>query len=646
MASSGSAQTLYSTDFIVQFLDRLGRPATTAEIRAALSENRIEIKNNSLNWALTNLNTSGRIRRVARGIYEAASPQGLNAHAELTNISTVQELGDWLDGKPAVFAQVIAARFALRVMPLATTVLKLQDIAYLERLIVIQSAFRSSFVSWAARRYFAPNIRRLAEQAGAAVALYARETADAALDAIAHSVMASGSEDDAIESATSGSAYAVYAAEAADAVDAAIDMWRSIDSDAKWLVANGPVEDAPQISARLASRPLWLDDVRGNVKYNVNFPPWARAEWDAFKRTPDLKQIGFDLWIRWYEARLVGAGASGFNPLLKGEANDRLDVRVATQPNVFWDRPPSIVNGEIRSWFYDVAPEPSPGPGPQYLLRNGRLSEEPSWPTEEEVAHQSNLHGRLRMDASKLADSLQRVANRYPELASAAQEYVELLKREIDQIDVTGVWCVGGAIAAFGRSYSEQNVARTLAEPLEPQLEAQLQSVIRQHGAFVMGFEEARALVQRADEFAVDVTRLREINEPGTILLRELTENRDLVDERTHALHKPVRDSVIEFGWAGSRVGYSAYLIVRNGVRAMIKFSVGDSPNTGAILGLLTGGSVMAGDPNAEFIRAAVPVLQQHGSQLLAFFNHSPEMRAYVEWALRILDVDRRSNKS
>jgi hypothetical protein len=28
-------------------------------------------------------------------------------------------------------------------------------------------------------------------------------------------------------------------------------------------------------------------------------------------------------------------------------------------------------------------------------------------------------------------------------------------------------------------------------------------------------------------------------------------------------------------------------------------------------------------------------------SQLLAFFNHSPEMRAYVEWALKILDADR-----
>jgi hypothetical protein len=124
------------------------------------------------------------------------------------------------------------------------------------------------------------------------------------------------------------------------------------------------------------------------------------------------------------------------------------------------------------------------------------------------------------------------------------------------------------------------------------------------------------------------------------VLLNELTNNLDLVDERTRDLHRPIRDSAVEFGWATSRVGYSAYLIVRNGVRAMIKYTVGENPNATAIFGLIAATSVIAGDPNAEFIRAAVPVLQQFASQLLAFFNSSPEMRGYVEWALRILEID------
>ena len=298
----------------------------------------------------------------------------------------------------------------------------------------------------------------------------------------------------------------------------------------------------------------------------------------------------------------------------------------------------------IASPKADLVPvEPSPGPGPQYRPREGKLSEDVSAPSVDEAEKQSSLHLRLRADALKLAASLHRVANRFPELASTSTEYAKLLESNTIDVDVPGVWSVGGALSIFARSYREQNIARTLAEPLEPQLDASLQNVVRQHGAFILGFREGRDLVQRADEFAIDNARIQQIEVPGVILLGELTENRDLVDDRTRALHRPIRDSLAEFGWVGSRVSYTAYLIVRNAVRAIIKYTVGENRSVGEVLAIMTGVSVVAGDPNAEFIRAAVPILQHYGSQLLAFFNHSPEMRAYVEWALHILDIDKRA---
>jgi hypothetical protein len=208
------------------------------------------------------------------------------------------------------------------------------------------------------------------------------------------------------------------------------------------------------------------------------------------------------------------------------------------------------------------------------------------------------------------------------------------------KLDVVGVWCVGGALSSFLQAYRDQNITQTLAEPLEPPLHALLQTVVRQHGAFIMGFEEARNLVSRADDFSLDSTRLSGIAGPGTALLNEFTDNDNLVDDRTRKLHRPIRDRVTEVGWTGSRISYSAYLIVRNVARAMIKYSVGEHPNAATIFGLLSGASVVLNDPNVEFIRAAIPVLQQYGSQLVAFFNHSPEMRGYVEWALHILQTD------
>jgi hypothetical protein len=287
--------------------------------------------------------------------------------------------------------------------------------------------------------------------------------------------------------------------------------------------------------------------------------------------------------------------------------------------------------------------EPPPGPGPQYTSINGKLSEIVSAPSPEEAARQTQLHSRLREETLALVTNLERVGNRYPELLNSTKRYSELLNASSDALDVTGLWCVGGSLAQYAASYRSQNIARTLSEPLEPQLEAQLQSIVRQHGALIMGFKEGSDLVHRADEFLVDIGRLKGIEQPGNVLLAELTDNQELVDDRTRALHRPVRDSVLEFGWSGSRIGYSAYVIVRNCVRAIIKLTVGENPNVGAILGILAGGSALIGDPNAEFIRAAIPVLHQYGSQLLSFFNHSPEMRSYVEWALNILESDHQS---
>ncbi|EJN13039.1 hypothetical protein PMI42_03655 [Bradyrhizobium sp. YR681] len=285
--------------------------------------------------------------------------------------------------------------------------------------------------------------------------------------------------------------------------------------------------------------------------------------------------------------------------------------------------------------------EPPAGPGPQFRPVDGKLTEVASLPLEEEVARQDGLHRLLRRDAAQLVASFQRAANRYPELARVVEEYSSLVEEELATANVTAIWSVGSALASFAQSYREQNVGGTIAEPLEPQLDALLQHVVRQHGAFIMGFKEGRELVQRSDEFALDNVRLREIREPGAPLLDELADNSDLIEDRTRAHNRAVRDNLLEVDWTVSRTAYSAYLLIRNSFRAIIKSSVGDNPNVGTMLGLVIGVSTLAGDPNAEFLRAAIPVLQHQGVQLLAFFNHSPEMRGYVEWALNLLEKDR-----
>jgi hypothetical protein len=313
-----------------------------------------------------------------------------------------------------------------------------------------------------------------------------------------------------------------------------------------------------------------------------------------------------------------------------------------TLTRLHWDgRVQRPSRGRYTSDRLDRPPiEPPSGPGPQYVLRDGRLTEVASPPAENEKVAQAGLHDRLFADAKALVELLERAANRYPELAHTARQYADFLKAGIERVDVTAIWASGSSLSGFAQAYREQNIARTLSDPLEPQVDALLQAVVREHGAYIMGFEQGRNLVQRADEFAIGPVRLAEIQKFGAPILVELTTNDRLVAESTRILHKTVLDNVNLFGWATSRAGYSAYLIVRNGVRALIKFTVGRDPNVTALLSFVTAGSAVLGDPTCEFARAAISILQNYGQQLLIFFNHSPEMRAYVDWALYLLKKD------
>ena len=378
-------------------------------------------------------------------------------------------------------------------------------------------------------------------------------------------------------------------------------------------------------------------------------PKWARGLWSQLRAALVTAEEDWDVWTGWYERRLAGAplGLPLEHAWLQltdddwrrgpAHANRRLRELIEGQEETGGDgedEPDSILPSEVPP------PEPATGPGPDYRPRSGKLSVVAHPPLSDEIEPQARLHERLKPEVRKLTSALRTCRNQYPELANAADEYQELVNAELAELDVTGLWSVGGSLAAFSQAYARQVTERTIAEPLEPQLDSALTSVVRNHGAFILGFEEGRDLIERADQFALEPAVIAEIEVPGNVILNELTDNAELVDADTRKLHELVRDVVTEYKWQFSRTGYSAYLIVRKAVHAMIKFTVGEGKGALEIAAILAGASVLLGDPNAEFIRAAVPVLREHGAQILAFFNHSPEFRAYVEWALNVLDAD------
>ncbi|WP_245438047.1 hypothetical protein [Mesorhizobium sp. WSM4312] len=288
-------------------------------------------------------------------------------------------------------------------------------------------------------------------------------------------------------------------------------------------------------------------------------------------------------------------------------------------------------------------PEPTTTAGPHYQIRGGKLASSLSPPGDAEIEMQRKLHSNLKAAVRDAVALIPSIKNRFPELSRTVEAYEQIVDCETEQLDVVNLWSVGGALYGFESAYRSQNVIRTLSEPIEPQIESALHNIARLHGAFIMGFEEGRDLVSRSDAFMHEEELVNSLREPGDKLIAIFSENADLVEARTRAVTKPIADYVHEFGWTGTRTGYAAHIIVKNGILAILRALIGKPTSALDAAGkVMTLGAIVGGVSNAEFARVALPILLRNASTILAFVNHSPEFRAYVEWALAVLHEDRK----
>ncbi|MGO4834051.1 hypothetical protein AB4144_17470, partial [Rhizobiaceae sp. 2RAB30] len=194
--------------------------------------------------------------------------------------------------------------------------------------------------------------------------------------------------------------------------------------------------------------------------------------------------------------------------------------------------------------------------GPNFEIKGSKLAGSHSFPKVNEAEGQSRLHGQLKRAVVAAEPMLAKVENKFPEIVNAYREYAAIVDADTDEIDVVALWSVGGALLSFADSYREQNRDRTLAEPLEPQTAGALQSITRLHGAFVMGFDEGRDLVLKADEFLLNTATVEAVSDPGNALLEVFAGDKRLIESRTLKQNKPVRDYVHEYGWTSTRAGY------------------------------------------------------------------------------------------
>lgn len=222
-------------------------------------------------------------------------------------ITSREELEVWLKDKPADWASVIALRSALRVFPLAFTILDISDadLDHGQKQGLIQQTWRAMFIS---------------------------------------SVAALGPTDEMRRAAADAAAYAARSDAAAAAA------WGAVTTECR-LLEEAPDED--ESVRRLLSTPLWIEPLPESRTYATNAPEITRNAFDAFANRDWVRGSAWELITDWYAAILP----NGRDRQPRNIFDNPLGRELATQSDEFWtvgdDRSPDDIMGEaaeILGW--------------------------------------------------------------------------------------------------------------------------------------------------------------------------------------------------------------------------------------------------------------------------------------------------------
>jgi hypothetical protein len=317
----------------------------------------------------------------------------------MAQITSREELEAWLEGRPTDWAQVIAARAALRLLPYAFAGYNSQK--WCDK--VALSLFRAVAISWAARNIRTRNIASAAKDAYDALnkvspsvahtgvstaAFYTVNAVGAACEGIdywtAYHVRAAVNVADAPARTANVADAAAHAAANAEGHYAASLVWETISTDRDWLIKEF---DNSNAARRLTWQPLWLSTSTIN---------WPDQKEYAATRLSELDQ-GYYVWIDWYNRRIKGERTAFDIPGDRNRTEDKaILARLADATDEdFWGKGAEYVNTTLQSWIDDAREQAAIN----YIARGAPLN----LGSEAELAARDELASRLTSVEAALA---------------------------------------------------------------------------------------------------------------------------------------------------------------------------------------------------------------------------------------------------
>lgn len=315
----------------------------------------------------------------------------------MVEIASAEDLRKWLEDKPRDWARLIAARTALRVLPYAFRQ-PTNDERFPEFGI---SLFRAAAISWAARNFPAHDMRKTADAAANAAALYEGFAVGAVANAATNHDNVLVSVTDAFDEATAAynaitsatystadpAAAAYNTADFANhtyAATAPTAIWRALSADCDWLDQQ---DDTKAAARRLTREKLWLTPA----------PEGLHRIWqDGAVRLRALDP-SFQVWIDWYDRRIRGERAAFDIPGDKNRVEDKkILARLADATDEdFWGKGVEYVNTTLQGWIDDARARVAPSSHAKLPVQNPNA-----------ITFRKDEDGRIAIAGGASADAL------------------------------------------------------------------------------------------------------------------------------------------------------------------------------------------------------------------------------------------------
>jgi hypothetical protein len=215
-------------------------------------------------------------------------------------------------------------------------------------------------------------------------------------------------------------------------------------------------------------------------------------------------------------------------------------------------------------------------------------------------------------------------------LAAEFADYAVFVGPDLATLDVASLWSAGSGLSEFVRAFETQNLGSTITPPLEPETLAEFRALLRDHTAFILGFDTGRKLTARAAALHAVEQRPEAIKDTALAVLRPMLKTRRLLADKAQHL-------VLSLTRAFEDLDAKTFAVlvagVETGKNGLIAFGRALHPV------ILSFGSVdlamtLAGVPNAETLRATALYLHNNGDALIAFVASDPQLSEWLLWLI------------